>query len=131
MLLFRLLTVELKGGELNPILDGSRSERSPVPVFSMYLLQTLQLALKTFWLLILTLLPHCCKFFRPYIVPVLIIELDPIPPNRKSKVMTTSFIAMLELLDICHINQHESREKQHESREKNLLVTSQSCIMTL
>ena len=45
--------------------------------------------------------------------------------------MTTSFIAMLELLDICHINQHESREKQHESREKNLLVTSQSYIMTL
>ena len=31
----------------------------------------IELALKTFWLLILTLLPNCCKISRPYLVPVL------------------------------------------------------------
>ena len=33
-------------------------------------LETLELAPKTFWLLVLTLLPHWCKISRPYLVSV-------------------------------------------------------------
>ena len=34
------------------------------------LVQTLELAPQTFWLLVLTLFPHWCKTSRPYLVPV-------------------------------------------------------------
>ena len=44
----------------------------------------LELTPKTFWLLVLTHLPHCCDISRPYLVPVLIIELEPRTPFKKS-----------------------------------------------
>ena len=39
--------------------------------FPCYFSCNIELALKTFWLLILILLPNCCKISRRYLVPVL------------------------------------------------------------
>ena len=43
----------------------------PLPVFLLSLLQMLELVSKTFWLLVLTLFPHCCKISRRYLVVLL------------------------------------------------------------
>ena len=49
--------------DLNPIQDGEGQKAPPpLPVFPLQLLQTLELALKTFWLLVLTLSQTGVKF---------------------------------------------------------------------
>ena len=45
-------------------------EEGPLPVLTLQLLQTLELATKTFWLLVLILLPYWCKLSRSYLVAV-------------------------------------------------------------
>ena len=89
------------------------SKRPSLPVFILQLLHTYELAHKTFWILVLTLLPHCCKIWRPYLVPV---------PNYwtwtkatsqkrlffwsnsyKIGVMITSLIEILELPNFGHM----------------------------
>ena len=54
---------------INPIQDGGITKKN-LPVFFLQLLQRLELASKTFFLLDSFLLPHFCKFSRPYPVPV-------------------------------------------------------------
>lgn len=41
-------------------------------MFCVWFLQTLKLALKTLWLLVLFFLSHICKYLRPFLIPVLI-----------------------------------------------------------
>ena len=56
----------------NPIQDGERRQKGPhrLPVFPLKLLQTYELAPKTFWLLVVTFLPHWCKPSSFYLAPV-------------------------------------------------------------
>ena len=54
---------------LNPIQDGW-GQKVPLPVFFPVTSTTEELPAKTFWLLVLTLLPHCCKTSSSYLVPV-------------------------------------------------------------
>ena len=66
---------------------------------------------KTFWLLVLTLLSHWCKFSRSYLVPVSNYWIwTKITPKKsgfsgpyKIKVMITSLIEMLELPNFGHM----------------------------
>ena len=58
---------------LNPIQDeggGGAAQRPPVPVFPLYFLQTKELAPKSFWLLLLTLLPYWCKISSLNLAPI-------------------------------------------------------------
>ena len=59
---------------INSIQDGRGVRRGTkrlwLSVFPLQLLQPQELAPKTFYLLVLTLLPHWCKISRLYLVPV-------------------------------------------------------------
>ena len=88
-------------------------KKAPLPVFPLLLPQMEELALKTFWLLVLTFFPHWCKISSLYLVPV---------PNYRTwtkttpqkkwffwsdpyklEVMINSLIEMLELPNFGHI----------------------------
>ena len=47
---------------LTPVEDGEGGRKTPLQVFFLQLLQTLELAPKTFWVLVLTLLQTSVKF---------------------------------------------------------------------
>ena len=47
-----------------------RKAKRPLAFFPLWLLQTLELASETFWLLVVTLFPQWRKMSRPYLVPV-------------------------------------------------------------
>ena len=49
---------------------GGGGEKAPLPVFHLQLLQTQELAPKTFWIPTLNLLPHLRKILSSYLVPV-------------------------------------------------------------
>ena len=75
-------------GVFNPIQDGGGGQKGPLPVFPLQFLQTWELARKTFWLLVLILLPRWCKIPRPY--QSQIIELEPRPPLKKAVFLVKS-----------------------------------------
>ena len=89
------------------------SKRPSLPVFILQLPRTYELAHKTFWILVLTLLPHCCKIWSPYVVPVpnywtwtkatLQKKLFFCSNSYEIEVMITSLIEMLELPNFGHM----------------------------
>ena len=86
----------------------------PLPVFPLQLLQTYELALKTFWLLLLTVLLPWCKISSPYLVPVpKLLNLNQDHPSKRRffwsnpyeiEVMITSLIEMLKFPNFSHMN---------------------------
>ena len=104
--------------------------------FFQKLLQTLELASKTFWLIVLTLLTQWSEISRPHLGPIQIIELEPRPPLKKVfflvksliEVMITSLIVVLELPNIGHMT---TSRTQYKSLIRILLVTSWVEILTL
>ena len=122
--------------ELNPIQDdywggGRRDKKTSPTSFSPVTLQTLKLPLKTFWLLVLTLLSHWCKISRLYLVtlPNYSTSTNSTPQKSsffwsspyKIEVAITSFIETLELPNFGHMN---TSTMKLQSRDKLLLVTS-------
>ena len=90
-------------------------KKTTATIFSLQLLQTQELAPKTFLLSFLTLWPHWCKISRPKLVPVQIIELEARAPLKKSffwsnswniEIMITSLVEMLELPNFGHMTDH-------------------------
>ena len=67
----------------NPIQDGG--QKKPFNSFSLVTSTN-----KTFWILGLTLLPHCCKISMMYLVPSQIIELEPNALLKKRNFMVKS-----------------------------------------
>ena len=85
----------------------------PLPVSPLQLLQTYELTPKTFWALVLTLLPHWPKILSSYLVPVPIHwPWTKTTPQKKRffwsnpykiEVMITSFTKMLEAPNFGHM----------------------------
>ena len=88
-------------------------KRTSLPIFPLKLLQTWDLAPKSFWLLVLIFLPHWCKISGPYVVPVpTVLNLNQDYPSRnmffwsnpyKIEVLLTSVIEMLQLRNFGHM----------------------------
>ena len=88
-----------------PIQDGGSNHPPPPTPHRYYffqLLQTQELADKTFWLLVSILSPHLCKISRPYLVPILDYETFWSNPY-KVEVIITSLIEMLQLPNFGHM----------------------------
>ena len=56
-----------------------------------------ELLSKTFWLLVLILLPHWCKIPRPYIVPVSNYEVEPKAALKKKEDFSGQILVKLRL----------------------------------
>ena len=110
---------------------GRRDKKTSPTSFSPVTLQTLKLPLKTFCLLVLTLLSHWCKISRLYLVtlPNYSTSTNSTPQKSsffwsspyKIEVAITSFIETLELPNFGHMN---TSTMKLQSRDKLLLVTS-------
>ena len=91
---------------------GGGRQKGSLQVFPMQLLQTQEIALKIFGLLVLTVSPQCCRYSRPYPVPLLNYwTWNKITSQKKSflwrnlykiEVMITSFLEILELTYFGH-----------------------------
>ena len=104
--LYFSLSLQVSLRDFNPIQDGDGGKKVPYQFFPLTL-QTCELSQKTFWLLVLTILSHWYKIWRPYLVlvPNYWTWTKTTPQKKcffgsnpyKIEVMITSLIEMLEL----------------------------------
>ena len=102
-----------KKGVLNPIQDGGKKPPPPPTSFSPVASTNVGFSLQTFWHLVLTLLPHCCKISSSCLLPVqncwTITKTTPqkkqffLSNPYKIEVMITFLIEMLQLPNFGHM----------------------------
>ena len=116
---------------------GGSGQKGPRYQFSPETSTNVRTSPKTFWLLVLTFLPHCCKISSPDLMAVLNYwTWTKITPEKKQffwlnpykvEVMITSLIEMLVLPNFVHIT---TPTIWFESHHKILLFTSWTEFMT-